>query len=216
MPTLHKPVISKSTREAIYLEEKARLLIREELAAEQKSKAAQPLTLWSFLNSQFALFLLGAIFVSGLGGAITYWNQAQHEKEAKYENARKLLAEFDFRLNELDFRIGNIVRGPQAGVDIQRTYVWRVARGDQAFQPALPDYRNVHWAGLAIQLDTLGFGVDTAQAVQAARDLENGYPGYTPSFLAIRSEELHRFSDTAWKKVSPQKIKEKTASAKVR
>jgi len=207
------PRVPPDIEEAIYEEEKLRLRVRAELAdaAQKVTGSDKPLTFWTFLNSQFALFLMGAIFVSGLGGAFTLWHQSHQERNQRIVSARRLLAEFDFRLNELDTRIKNLSTIPEADGGAESTYVWRVARGDSAFQPALPEFKNVHWAGIVIQLDTLGFGDETSKAVQATRDLENGgsirtttgYSLYPAGFLASRSATLHKFRDAAWSKVDP-------------
>jgi hypothetical protein len=204
-----QPEIARS----IFEEEKLRYKIRAEIAATEGPSKNPALSLWTFLNSQFALFLLGAVFVSGLGGAFTYWHQWQHENEVRNETGRKLLAEFDFRLNDLDTIIAKLasISDPQSKGE-NSMYVWRAARGDTAYQPALPEYKNVHWAGIVIQIDTLGFGANTYNAIQATRELENGgsipapngYSLYPPGFLEQRSQILHKFSESAWQKLDPR------------
>jgi hypothetical protein len=209
MATADSPSVSPELERRIIEEERMRLRIRNELAVREQTPS-KPLTLWTFLNSQFGLFLLGAIFVSGLGGAFTYFHQWRQDKASKVQNARKLLSEFDFRLNDLDTRVSQI----NAAQDLDSKgaigmYVWRAARGDSAFQPALPEYKNVHWAGVIIQIDALGFGANSSAAVQATRDLENGgaiptphgYAAFKPGYLEDRSKILHEFSATSWREV---------------
>lgn len=204
-----KPDVTASLLE----EERLRLQIRAQLASETGTKSP-PLTMWAILNSQFTLFILGAIFVSGLGGLFTYWHQQQHEQEIKIDNARKLLAEFDFRLINLDTAISQIAatenKNDKAVIGI---YVWREVQGDTAYQPAIPEFKNFHWAGIVLELDALGFGANTSEIVRTLHQLEDGegtvslpnnYHMFVPGYLETRSEMLHKFSDTAWHKLDPR------------
>lgn len=203
-----KPEISlpEETIERITAEELVRLQVRERLHANDRPDSR----VLKFLNSAFGLFLLTSLFVSGLGGFFTYWNQKTKENEVRRGEEKKLLAEFDFRLSELDTRISEIARTSDLDVKGADTiYVYRAAMGSD-FQPALPEYKNEHWAGIIIQLSSLGISENSAQAITATRDLTSGnYAGkgpgglsfFAPGYLEDRAKTLHEYREAAWKKI---------------
>jgi hypothetical protein len=212
MHNIAKTPLPEETMERIAAEERFRLQVREELQRETKRDSSDSKTL-KFLNSAFGIFLLTTIFVSGLGGIFTYWNQRAKEKEIRRQQQKKLMAEFDFRLNELDTRISEISKTNDPDrKGVYTIYVYRAALGTQ-FQPALPEFRDVTWAGIIIQLDNLGISENSSQAIAATRDLASDeyagkgqtYSFFAPGYLEERAKILHAFNDDAWKKIDPDR-----------
>lgn len=199
----------------VIAEEKLRSQVREELERERKGTNASKSGLWMFLNSAFGVFLLSSIFVTGLGGLFTYWSQHARERDARIREEKKLLAEFDFRLKELQTRIAEI----QSATNVEdkgalTVYIWRAARGNSDYQPAVPEFKNVHWADIIIQLESFGISEGASEAIAATRDLETGVGVVTPkgytvfpaNYLEQRESILQKYDEKAWKKVDPTRI----------
>lgn len=127
----------------------------------ESQKTGEKITLWKFLNSNLGILIITSIFVTGLGSLFTLWNQKHDAAEARRREQRKILDEYDMRLNEIKFHTSAI---EQATNDVRREqllmYVWYAAHGTQEYQPALPEFRGAHMAGLVVQLEGLG-DVDT-------------------------------------------------------
>ena len=210
MSRAEKPALPQDVVKRIVEEEKLRLQVREELERSKKSDYGSKA--WTFLNSSFGLFLLTSIFVTGLGSLFTRWTERVKEREARTQEEKRLLAEFDFRLNELETRIDQIGAASDADDKGMLTvYIWRAARGTPDFQPAVPEFKNVHWADLIIQLDGLGISDNSAEAIGATRDLENleggvatltskGYHVFPANYLEQREKVLRTYSEKAWKR----------------
>jgi hypothetical protein len=64
------------TKQRILLEERYRAEVQKQLRDEKPESSS----LWSFLNSSFGLWLLSAIFITGVSGAFTWW---QHDHDLK-------------------------------------------------------------------------------------------------------------------------------------
>src|SRR5208283_5213884 len=106
-------------------EEKLRFQVRDELERQRKGASASATSLWAFLNSAFGIFLLSSVFVTGVGGLFTIWNQHTKDKEDRIRQEKKLLAEFDFRLKELETRITEIKNAANADDKGALTvYIW--------------------------------------------------------------------------------------------
>jgi hypothetical protein len=208
-----KPPISLPDEaiQRITAEEMARFEVRERLR-KKKTDNSESKTL-KFLNSAFGLFILTTIFVSGVGGLFTWWNQKNKDEQAKTEIEKKLLAEFEWRLVDVDARIATI--GSTSDVDVkgaETIMIYRTAIGAPEFQSALPEFKNEHWAGIIIQLDDLGVSENAAQAIVATRDLtqdvhvgiDNHGRGYLAmDYLTGRAKILHLYRDSARKKIFP-------------
>jgi hypothetical protein len=206
------PQLPQHALERIASEEAARLRIRQELEKATSGDRADGTRFWQFLNSALGIFVLTTIFVSGIGGIFTLWQQHSKEMEARKSQALRLLAEFDFRLNEFDFRATRIAQLDDTTKQGQETiYIWRAARGNVDFQPALPEFHNVHLAGIIIQLVGLGASDGSADAIAATRVLENGntvpvaggFGLFPPGVLEAQRNILHHYSDTSWKIIDP-------------
>jgi hypothetical protein len=126
----------------------------------------------------------------------------------------KLINEYDFRLNEVETRDKEI---RQATNDDDKgalqVYIWRAVRGNSDFLPSLPEFANTHMVGIIVRLKEAGFTEQAKEAIQAARDLENGSPeahshqsphGYgvfSQEYLDSRIKDLRSYSDYIHRKV---------------
>jgi hypothetical protein len=165
-----------------------------------------------FLNSPFGLFLLGAIFISGVGGLFQLWNEKSKHEEIQRDAQRKALAEYRWRLADLDQRIAEIEKTTDVetkGVDT--IMIYRASYGAIEFQPTLPEFKNESWAGVITQLETLGVSENAPQAIIATRELIDGpiagqdthNRGYfAPGYLEERAKILHLYYDSARKKIN--------------
>jgi hypothetical protein len=199
-------------------EERVRFAIRQELERAAKIEQELGSNVWRFLNSSFGLFLLTSILVSGVGGLLTYWNQQTKDTAARYQQEKKLLAEFDFRLNDIDSKITRIaqVSDPDEKGELTN-HIYSAAHGSPEFQPAVPEYKQVHMAAIVVQLDSWGLSDHAAEAIAATRDLDsglvmqNGVVDRSPKgyrllpleYLQKRAKTLHQFSESAWNKLQP-------------
>jgi hypothetical protein len=171
--------------------------------AKEKIDAAKraPSSFWEFLNSQFGLFILGAIFITGLGSLLTAGHQAKLERETRVTTARKLLAESRFRLNEVEFRAGQISNTKDVPTkQVLSRFIYAAAMGVKDFQTALPQYKGVHWAGVIILLDSLEQVDGFDEAMQTTRDFEagfndNGNNYFEDPYLEKRIKFMHEYLD---------------------
>jgi hypothetical protein len=164
-----------------------------------------------FLNSPFGLFLLGAIFISGIGGLFQLWNDRSKHEEIQRDAQRKALAEYRWRLAELDQRIVEIQKTTDVEIKgVDTIMIYRASYGAIEFQPTLPEFKNESWAGVITQLDTLGVSENAAQAIIATKELIDGpiaghdtnNRGYfAPGYLEERAKVLHLYYDSAHKKI---------------
>jgi hypothetical protein len=129
-------------------------------------------------------------------------------------NPKELTREYDFRLNEIETRDEEIRRA-QSDDDkgALQVYIWRAVRGTSDFQPLLPKFANTHMAGLVVLLEGVGFTDHAEQAIQAARDLENGgvdahahqsphgYGVFSQDYLDSRLKSLRNYSDYIHRKM---------------
>ena len=206
--------IPEEMQQQIREEEAFRAQIRRELEAQ---KPQEPITTWKFLNSSFGILLLTSIFVTAAGSGFTLWNQKNDAAIAKRKEERKLLDEYDMRLKEIKYYTGQI---QQASNDNQRgqllMYVWFAARGTPEYQPALPEFRSAHMAGLIVQLEGLGILDPTAKtAIDATEDLNtgvetingvqrqspDGHRLFTVEHLQKDIGALQAFRDFAWRRL---------------
>jgi hypothetical protein len=203
--------IPEDVQARIREEEAFRAQVKRELEGQ---KADGKITPWKFLNSNLGILIVTSIFVTGLGSLFTLWNQKHDSADARRKEERKILDEYDMRLNEIKYYAAGI---EQATDDDQRSqllmYVWYAARGTQEYQPALPEFRGAHMAGLIVQLEGLGsVDVSSKAAIDATEDLNtgvervNGAERQSPKgFRLFSVEHLHKdiralqgFRDFAW------------------
>jgi hypothetical protein len=164
-----------------------------------------------FLNSPFGLFLLSAIFISGLGGLFQLRTEQLKQAEARREVQEKLLSEYRWRLNSLDRLIAETEKATDVdtkGAD--SILIYRIAYGATEFRTSLPEFQNESWAGIITQLDEFGISESAVQAINATNDLMSGpYAGqdsikrgyFAPGILEDRAKSLHLYYDNARKRI---------------
>jgi len=166
-----------------------------------------PSSFWDFLNSQFGLFILGAIFITGLGSFFTASHQAKLERDTRVTTARKLLAESRFRLNEVEFRTNQIKKTNDISAkQVFSRFIYAAAMGPKEFQPALPQYKSVHWAGVIILMDSLEHVDGFDEAIQTTRDFEDGFNDngnnyFEVPYLEKRINFMHEYLDRVEAKI---------------
>jgi hypothetical protein len=204
-----KPQLTEETVERIIAEETIRLEVREKLDKRKSDDSSSGLL--KFLNSSFGLFLLSTVFVAGLGGLFTYWTQRTKDLRTEQGTKEKLLAEYEWRLIDLDGRIAQNHANPE------KPEVWGVnslmtikAVNGNDFATTLPEFKEVNWAGLIIQLRELGISDYADEAIRATKVLtdgpfpheDSGHRGYLdPEVLDRLSGTLHKYFDSAHKKI---------------
>jgi len=204
-----KPQLTEEIVERIIAEETIRLEVREKLDKRKADESSSKLV--KFLNSSFGLFLLSTIFVTGLGGLFTYWTQRTKDVRTERGTKEKLLAEYEWRLIDLDGRIAQNHANPGKpeiwGVNSLMTI--KAVNGND-FATTLPQFKEVNWAGLIIQLRELGISDYADEAIRATKVLTDGpfphddsdHRGYLDSEVLDRlSDTLHKYFDSAHKKI---------------
>jgi len=183
--------------------------VREKLDKRKSDESGSRLV--KFLNSSFGLFLLSTFFVTGLGGLFTYWTQKTKDVRTEQGTKEKLLAEYEWRLIDLDGRIAQNHANPGNpevwGVNSLMTI--KAVNGND-FATTLPQFKEVNWAGLIIQLRELGISDYADEAIRATKVLTDGpFPhldsdrrGYVDCEVLDRlSGTLHKYFDSAHKKI---------------
>jgi len=202
--SLPDEVIKRITAEELFrFEVQGRLRRKETDGSESKTV--------KFLNSAFGLFLLSAIFISGLGGMFQLWSEKIKQNEVQREVQKKILSEYRWRLNGLDKLIAEAANATDVdtkGAD--SILIYRISYGAVEFQPSLPEFKNESWAGVITQLDEFGISESAAQAINATNDLMGGpYAGqdnlkrgyFGPGILEDRAKTLHLYYENARKKI---------------
>lgn len=201
-------MLSEESVERIVAEETVRLEVRERLCNRKIDESGSKII--KFLNSGLGLFLLSTIFVTGLGGVFTYWTQKAKDTRAAQENKEKLLAEFEWRLIDLDGRIAqNHATSNQDVWGVNSLMIIKAVTAKDC-ATALPEFKEEHWAGLIIQLRELGISEYADEAIRTMRTLtdgpfpyqDTGHRGYLASeILDQQSATLHKYFESAHKKI---------------
>jgi hypothetical protein len=157
-----------------------------------------------------------AIISGSIAAFAIYPSSSRLGERQKLDDTKptKLISEYDFRLNELETRDEEI---KQAANDDDKgalqVYIWRAVRGNSDFQPSLPEFANMHMVGVIVRLEEAGFTEHAKEAIQAARDLENGsaeahshqsphgYGVFSQEYLDSRIKALRSYSDYIHRKV---------------
>lgn len=201
--------LSEDVIKRITAEEFLRFEIQERLHKKEISTSDSKAL--KFLNSAFGLFLLSAIFISGVGGAFQLWTARLKDDEARRDVQKKLLSEYRWRLNDLDRLIAETEK--TADIDVRGAdsiYIYRIAYGTVDYQPSLPEFKNESWAGIITQLDEFGVSDSAAEAIASTSVLMNGpYAGidsikrgyFGPGILEDRAKILHLYYDSARKRI---------------
>ena len=164
-----------------------------------------------FLNSPFGLFLLGAIFISGLGGVFQWWNQQLKQDDARRVVQKRILSEYRWRLNDLDKLVSVTTKATDNETKgTNSLLIYRIAYGAKEYQTSLPQFKNASWGGLITELDEFGISDSAALAIDATNTLMGGpYAGvdnrgvgyFGPGVLEDRAKILHIYYDNARKKI---------------
>ena len=103
--TSSMPALSDEERSKLRLEE----LYRQEVRRELSDAADTGSRLWKALNSSFGLWLLSALFISGLGTLYTSCQTARERESAKTRDIERLDLEISYRFSNV-LRHLNILR----------------------------------------------------------------------------------------------------------
>jgi len=159
--------LSQEVIERIALEERIRNQIRSEMNEETKASNSR---LWSFLNSKVGMALLTSVLIAGVARVYTD-HRADTEKAENLNRERlKITTEFDYRLAQAEY-FARQLTSPNVSAEERQAfgiYLWRIVVGDQAFQPSLPEFKNVPWVGVVSRMRTLGADPSSSQAAFAA------------------------------------------------
>lgn len=199
--------LSQETVERTVAEETVRLEVRERLRKRKIDESGSKFI--KFLNSGLGLFLLSTLFVSGLGGLFTYWTQKAKDTRSEQQTKEKLLAEYEWRLIDLDGRISqNDATSDKDVWGVNSLMTIKAVTGND-FATTLPEFKQVHWAGLIIQLREFGISEYADEAIRATKTLTDGpFPnhdsinrGYLDTEVLNReSRVLHRYFENAHRK----------------
>lgn len=200
--------LSEEAVKRIAAEEQIRFEIQKQIRRDDGTAESKRV---KFLNSPFGLFLLGAIFISGLGGAFQWWQQRVKEDDTRRTVQKKILSEYRWRLNDLDKLVSEAGKTPDIEVKgADSILVYRIAYGAREYRTSLPQFQNASWGGLINQLDEFGISDGAAQAIAAADILMSGpYAGkdsikrgyFGPNVLEQQASVLHLYYDNARKRV---------------
>jgi hypothetical protein len=163
-------MLEDKEKEKIRLEEEYRHEIRSQLS---ENRTKKPNKLWVFLNSNFALWLLAAIFVTWLGNVYTARQSVRNEELKKLEFARaeqekkeqtieRLDTEIGYRLSQIQIKLHSLSKIQYEGVSSknERVKVGRVAAvlesvsqpPGSGYSAAYPEYSNYSLIALVAEL----------------------------------------------------------------
>ena len=153
-------MLDNTEREKIGLEELYRFEIRNKL--EEDAKKESPSRLWGFFNSSFGLWLLSAIFISGVGTVYTQIQDSRADRLKKEEVTRaeesktkelveRLDLEIGYRLSQVQIRLYSL-RTVEDQKSI-RDVIDRLPRQSQAEVSSLyPEFSNFSLVALIAEL----------------------------------------------------------------
>jgi hypothetical protein len=106
-------------------QERAKIRLEEVLRHEIRSKLNEredPPSAWGFLNSTFGVWLLSALFITGAGGAFTYWQQWNAEHLKKNDTISKLDLEISYRFSQIVARLHDLTDGANPRANLQKPH----------------------------------------------------------------------------------------------
>jgi cell division protein FtsL len=181
-------MLSDAEKERIRLEEILRNEIRNELAKNSAGTTASS-KFWKFLNSTLGIWLLSAIFISGAGGAFTYVQQRQAEKQKEHDVVERLDLEISYRFSQILLRLYNLTEmtHPRANLSNKHT----VSEVKQVLQilhespsrtitPLYPEFSGLGIPSLMAELkrhthdDRTRKEIDLTLAAVTGKDIEDG------------------------------------------
>lgn len=99
-------------RAKIELEERYRSEFRNRLDGAPKKKSL-PNTIWVFLNSSLGLWLLSAIFITGVGALYTQYQNTRTEKIKTKESIERLDLEIGYRFSQIQIQLFSLVNSKE-------------------------------------------------------------------------------------------------------
>jgi hypothetical protein len=117
-----------------------------------------PGRVWNVLNSPLGLFLLSSVLVSGVARFYTDHKERLERQRIRNTEVARLATELDYRVTQIRHLAGRLATGALSDQDQTGTAVllWRAACGEQAFQPTVPELKNIHSLALVSRLKLLG------------------------------------------------------------
>jgi hypothetical protein len=105
-----KLALDEVEKAKVQLEEKYRGEIRKQLEAKPTSNSF-PKRVWEFLNSSLGLWLLSAIFITGVGALYTEYQNTRAENIKNKELIERLDLEIGYRFSVVQIQFNSIVNG---------------------------------------------------------------------------------------------------------
>ena len=107
-------MLADNEKQKIKLEEEYRLEIRRQLQEKPEKKSGRS-QFWAFLNSSFGLWLLSAVFITGIGAIYTRYQNAREQDSKKKELIERLDFEISFRYSQVLNQLYHLTdRNPKA------------------------------------------------------------------------------------------------------
>lgn len=131
-------MLTDADKVKIRLEEQYRIEVRAQLESTAKAKSRN--RLWAFLNSSFGLWLLSAVFITGIGATVTRYRAEQAAAKHHKELIERLDLEISYRLSQVLIRLYELTdrtKDPRLAVNRSTDDVSRVVallsepRGDR-------------------------------------------------------------------------------------
>jgi hypothetical protein len=170
--------LSEDVKGRIRIEEQFRMQLRTILEKEKKdeddSDSRKKSGLYAFLSSKLGIVFLTAILVPTFGGLYTHMQQRANERTTENRQVMKLLAEFDWRLAEIEYQQNRIPNASNPQKWASAAYIWRAIVGNEEFATTLPEFQRIHLAGIVSQLRSLGYSDPNALAFKTIKDMESG------------------------------------------
>jgi hypothetical protein len=207
--TSHSGLLSDEVVKRITAEEMFRFEVQKKLR--DKDEGAPKSKYMKFVNSPFGLFLLSAIFISGLSGVFQLWVEQLKLIDTKHEAQKRIMSEYKWRFNDQDKLVADAGKATEIdnkGAD--SILIYRVAYGANEYQTSLPEFKGESWGGLITRLDDFANSEHADKAVSATDVLMGGpYIGqdtlnrgyFGPSILEDNAKILHLYYDSTRKSV---------------
>lgn len=153
-------MLDDTEREKIELEERYRFEIRNKL--DENIKKESPSRFWAFVNSSFGLWLLSAIFISGVGTVYTQMQNSRVERLKKEETlhaeelkTKELIGRLDleigYRLSQVQIRLYSL--GGEPATKFIGDVINSLSRPPQGeFFPLYPEFSNFSLLALIAEL----------------------------------------------------------------
>jgi len=165
--------LPEDVKNRIRLEEQLRMAVRADLEKEEK-KQPQEAGLRGFLNSKLGLIVLSTILVPTMAGIYTQMQQRASQRSLQNQQTIKLMAEFDWRISEIEFHRSRIPSEADHAKWESAMYIWRSIVGDPNYLPTLPEFQRVHLGGMVAQFRALGYEDKDGIALRTIKEMESG------------------------------------------